>query len=451
MFSKKRKDISSLHVPHNKNTAGCTPVAMACPKEVLLPMNMHYGAAAIPVVEVGDYVRVGQLIAKEDETSISSPVHATISGTVVEIGPLALPGGKETTAIRIESDGKMELDPSVQPPKYPENLDEFLELCRLSGVVGLGGAAFPVWKKLDAARTAEIDTVLVNGAECEPYITSDHRMMLDHSDLVADGMYMMKQFIGCKKCVICIESNKADAIALLREKFAGDDSMEVRELNTVYPQGAKQVLLYNVTGKVTMQGQRMANLGVLIINVSSLAKVAYYIRTGMPLVDRIVTVDGSAVAEPKNLIVPIGTRVSALLEEVGTKAEPGKVLIGGPMLGRAVGTLEDPIVKATSAILAMNKKDAKLSEPSACIHCGRCVAVCPMGVDPTTINKATLQEEADPKTRYEILIKAGTRQCIECACCSYVCPAHRPLMEVNKQGYAFARGYEKAQKGGVKA
>ena len=438
-----KKDLSSLHVPHNKHTAGCTPVPMTTPKEVLLPMNMHSGAPAVPTVSVGDHVYVGQLIAQEDG-NISAPVHATVSGTVVEIAPVQQAGGRAVTAIRIESDGKMEVDPSIVPPAKPKDLAEFLATVRASGVVGLGGAAFPVWKKLAAAETNQIDTVLINGAECEPYITSDHRMMLDHSDLLKKGVELMKEYLKAKKCVICIEKNKADAIAKLKEVFAGDDAVEIRELKTIYPQGAKQVLLYNVTGKVVKGGQRLASLGVIIINVSSLSKVAHYMETGMPLVDRIVTVDGSAVKEPKNLIVPIGTRVSDLLDEVGIASEPGKVLIGGPMLGKAVATLDDPIIKATSAILAFNQKDALDLQPSACIRCGRCLAVCPASLDPSAIGKAMRMEDGDDKAA--ALTKSGARQCIECACCSYVCPAHRPIMENNKKAYQWLRSYERAKK-----
>ena len=438
----KRKNISSLHVPHNKHTDGCVPAAIACPKEVVLPMSMHSGAPANPIVKVGDYVRVGQLIAEEGGP-ISAPVHATISGTVAEIAPIKLFGGREVNAIRIESDGKMEVDPSVQPPAHPKDLQEFLETVRASGVVGLGGAAFPVWKKLAAAERNEIDTVLINAAECEPYITSDHRMMLDHTELLVKGIELMKEFLKAKKCVICIENNKADAMEKLKGIFAGDDRVEICELPTIYPQGAKQVLLYNVTGKVVKGGQRLASLGVIIINVSSLSKVAHYFLTGMPLVDRIVTVDGSAVAEAKNLIVPVGTRVSALLEETGLKTEPGKVLIGGPMLGRAVGTTDDPIVKATSAILAFDEEDAVLPEESPCIRCGRCVSICPASLNPDAIARAMDIEDEDEKA--EALTKAGARQCIECACCSYVCPANRPILENNLKAMNFLWAYNKAK------
>lgn len=436
-----RKNISTLKLHHHKHTAACQSVSVQPPKEVLLPMTMHSGKPAVPVVSVGDYVRVGQLIATADE-GISCPVHATVSGTVTAIEPFEQTDGKSLHCIRIESDGKMERDPELKAPVIT-NLDEFLSAARDSGVVGLGGAAFPVWKKLDAVRNNKIHTVLINGAECEPYITSDHRMMVEHSDLLAKGVELLRKWMQAERFVICIEDNKKDAIDLLSRVFADDDSVEIRVLPSIYPQGAKQVLLYNVTGQVVKGGQRLASLGVIIINVSSLSKLALYMEEGMPLVDRIVTVDGSAMKEPKNLVVPIGTPVDYIIEQAGGLAcEAGKVLIGGPMLGRAVSALNEPIQKATNAILVMNEREALLSDPTPCIRCGRCVTNCPVSLNPAGLAKAMEQENEDE--RFAQLQAFSVGQCIECACCSYVCPAHKPLMELNKQGKSFVRKYKAA-------
>jgi len=437
-----KKNISSLHVPHNKNTAGSTPVWVSAPEEVVLPMNMQSGHDAEPVVSVGDHVYLGQLVARE-EGRASSPVHASVSGTVTEIAPISVAGGEKTMAIRIKNDGKMERDPQMKAPTVT-NLDEFLEAVRESGVVGLGGAAFPVWAKLDAVRRNEIETILVNGAECEPYITSDHRMMVDRSDLVVKGVKLMQEFMKVPRVVIAIENNKQDAIDKLSGLFQDDPGVEIYPLETVYPQGAKQVLLYNVTGKVVKGGQRMAALGVLIINVSSVAKLADYIETGMPLVDRIVTVDGSAVREPKNLIVPIGTSIRHLLKDVEMKAEPGKVLIGGPMLGHAITELDSPVIKATNAILAFEEKDSVSLEPTPCIRCGRCMANCPVGLNVVGIERAMAKKDEDE--RAEALTKLGLKQCIECACCSYVCPAHRPVLARNLEAKKFLRNYNARKK-----
>ena len=441
-----RKSISSLKLPHYKSTASCAAVRIPVPKEVLLPMNMHSGQAAEPVVQPGDHVCVGQLIAREEGRN-SAPVHASVSGTVKAIEPYAV-GGRKTTAIRIESDGKMEKYPDLPIPQ-PANLDEFLQCVRASGVVGLGGAAFPVWAKLAAAQKGHIGTVLINGAECEPFITSDHRTMLECGDLIQKGIELLKQFMGSEEYIIGIEKNKPDAIEQLTERFRDDPAVKVMPLSSVYPQGAKQVLLYNATGKVVGPGQRLASLGVIIINVTSLVKVAEYFVTGMPLVERIVTVDGSAVREPKNLLVPIGASVRDLVEACGgLKEEPGKILFGGAMMGKTIDTLDASILKATNAVVIMNRKDAERTAPSPCIHCGRCVAVCPLGLNPTAFARA--MELEDEEQRAMILQKEQVSLCMECGCCSYVCPAHRPLAENNSAARRFIRGWESAKKEGGK-
>ena len=438
-----KKKLSALKVPHNKHTAGIPSVRVAPPKEVLLPMSMHAGAPSVPVVAVGDYVRVGQEIGRADGR-FGCPVHATVSGTVTAIGPYQQADGSTVTVIRIESDGKMEQDPNLKKPEV-HDLDEFLAAIQSSGIVGLGGAAFPLWGKLDAVRRNKIDTVLINGAECEPYITSDHRTMVEHSDLVVKGVAVLKEWVKAERFVIGIENNKPDAIAEMKRVFADDPAVEVMELKSIYPQGAKQVLLYNVTGKVVKGGQRLASLGVIIINITTLAKMAQFMEDGTPLIDRCVTVDGSAVAEPKNIVVPVGTPMKYLIEQAGgLSTEPGKILIGGPMLGVAVQSLEEPIQKATNAVLAFNQKESRLFETTDCIHCGRCVANCPVSLNPTAFDKAMRMEDED--ARAALLKAESLKQCIECACCSYVCPAHRPLMETNKQAKRFLRKYDAAKK-----
>ena len=445
-----KKNISTLHLPHNKHTAGCEPEQIAAPKEVLLPMDMHSGGLAVPVVSVGEYVRVGQLIAKEDGR-FSSPVHATVSGTVAEIMTISRPGGKEVQAIRIENDGKMEIDPSVKAPVI-NNCDEFLQAIRESGVVGLGGAAFPTWAKLNEMRNEEytVDTVLVNAAECEPYITSDHRMMIDHPELIVKGVEYMRQYMNeylkDARFVICIEKNKPDAIAKMKEVFAGKDYVEIQELKAIYPQGAKQVMLYNATGRVSIAGKRFPYFHAIFINVSSLAKVAEYLSTGMPLVERIVTVDGPAVKEPKNLIAPIGTRISELLKVTGLKSEAGKVVVGGPMNGNAVCSVDDPIVKVSNCVLVFDEKNSVLPEPSSCIHCGRCINKCPIKINVPAVEDALRVK--DEAKREKLLIETGVRQCVDCGCCSYVCPAHRHLLATNQEAKWWLKDY--ARKGGNK-
>lgn len=444
-----KKSISSLRLPHYKDTAGMAAVRVAPPDEVLLPMNMHSGQAAEPIVAVGGHVKLGQLIAREEGRN-SCPVHASISGRVKSIEEYESEPGRKAKAILIESDGKMELDQSVQPPEV-HDLDSFLLAVRQSGVVGLGGAAFPLWAKLDAIRKGPIKTVLINGAECEPYITSDHRTMLDNSHMIVKGVELLKEYLHSEEFILGIEDNKKDAIEKMRQAFAGDPAVTVKPLKSVYPQGAKQVLLYNAAGLVVGEGQRLASLGYIIINVTTLEKMAEYITTGMPLVERCITVDGSAVREPKNLLVPVGTRLSHLIDCCGgLKAEPGKVILGGPMMGKTAYSMEQPVVKATNAIVVMDKKDSLALEPTACIHCGRCVENCPLNLNPTAYAHALDIE--DRAERYALLDREKLGLCMECGCCSYVCPARRPLVENNRDCKSFVRRYkaELAEKEGSK-
>ena len=439
-------------MPHNKNTVGLVPVRIETPAEVVLPMNItsHAMNAAKPAVSVGDYVRVGQVVATE-EGRFSTFIHAPISGTVTSIAPIKFSSEREVVAITIESDGKMELSPDIKKPEF-NTCEEFLQAVNNGGIVGLGGAAFPTWAKFNEATNPDykVDTVLINAAECEPYITSDHRMMLEHPDWIADGIeYMRKymaEYLGDATFKICIEKNKPDAIELLKKTFADKDYVVIHELNAIYPQGAKQVMLYNATGRVAVAGKRFPSFGALIINVSTIAKMAEYLNTGMPLIERIVTVDGPAVAEPKMLIAPVGTRVSEILKYVKLKdgVELGKVVIGGPMNGTAIYSIDAPLTKVANAVLLFSEKDAVLPEPSACINCGRCMEKCPVNITVAEVDRALKLKDDDRKAK--ILLNSGVRQCVDCACCSYVCPANRPLLQINWEAKAFLKKYAAAQK-----
>ena len=423
-----KKKISAVHVPHCKSTQDMHSVRIAPPDSVTIPMSMHSGVPAVPVVQKGDHVYIGQLIAKEGEGRVSSPIHASVSGTVSEVSE---------KSISIKSDGKMEKDPEMKAPKL-DTLDDFLDGCRKSGIVGLGGAAYPLHGNWEAVRKNKIDTVLINGAECEPYCTADNRTMVEDADHIKSGIEILKKFVGAKEYIIGIEANKPEAISHLTEVFKDDSSVEVKTLESVYPQGAKQVLLWNATGKVVAAGQRLASLGVIITNVTTLAKMALYFETGMPLVDKCVSVDGSAVKNPSNIIVPIGTSFGYCLEACGGfKEEPRKVIEGGPMMGRTVASLDEPVVKATNGIVAMGEKEAILSEPSPCIHCGRCVEACPLNLNPVAFAKALSMEDEDEKEA--LLKREDVAQCMECGCCAFVCPAHRPLVANNREDKRFMR------------
>lgn len=427
-----KRKISAVHVPHCKATQNMHSEIVAPPESVTLPMSMHSGVPAVPVVSVGDHVYLGQLIAKEGEGRVSSPIHASVSGTVSAVSE---------KSVSIKSDGKMEKDPEMKAPKL-ETLDDFLDGCRRSGIVGLGGAAYPLHGKWEALRKNKIETILINGAECEPYCTADNRTMVEDAEHIKQGIEILKRFAGSKEYVIGIEENKPEAIAHLTEVFKDDPAVIVKPLKSVYPQGAKQVLLWNATGKVVVAGQRLASLGVIITNVTTLAKMARFFETGMPLVDKCISVDGSAVKNPKNIIVPIGTSMEYCFEQCGGfKTQPGRVLDGGPMMGRAVASLDEPVVKATSALVAMDLKDSVVIEPTACLHCGKCVEACPLNLNPVEFARALDIDDEDE--REAILKKEYVAQCMECGCCAYVCPAHRPLVANNRAGKKFMRGRRK--------
>ena len=443
MFQKK---MSAIKVPHHKNAAGIATEIMTPPDEVLLPLktSSHGIASNVPLVQPGDHVYLGQLVAGENGKG-TAVIHAPVSGTVVSIDDPVFTTNGTGSGIRIKSDGKMEPDPSITVPQV-NTLDDFLAALRQSGIVGLGGAAYPLWAKLDAIRKGPIKTVLVNGAECEPFITSDHRTMLDNTDLIVKGVEILREYLKSEEFIIGIEENKPDAIDKLRNAFADMPYVNVKPLKSVYPQGAKQLLLYNGAGLVVKEGQRLAALGCIIINITTLTKMAEFVTTGMPLVERCLTVDGSAVKEPKNLIVPVGTPVRYLLEQCGgAKAPVGKLIFGGPMMGKTGYSLDQPIVKASNAVVLLSEKDAKALEPTDCIHCGRCDDTCPLGLNPKEDTRV-LEEVDDADEQYRILEKEHILTCMECGCCSYVCPAHRPLVENNRKAKGIVKKVRAAQK-----
>ncbi len=431
--------LGKTHIPHNKNTADMAPIKMPIPEEVLLPMSQHIGAPATPIVKVGDEVKVGQLIA-EASGAVSSPVHASVSGKVVKIENYLLSDGREVPAVRIASDGLMTVSEEVKPPVV-NDLDEFILAVRNSGLVGLGGAGFPSAVKLGAAKSGNIHTVVINAAECEPYITSDTRTMLDKPELVFEGIGILAKFIpSIEKFIFGIEKNKPACIEEIARIFRDDAKVSVMPLPTLYPQGAEKVLIYNTTGLVVPEGKLPADIGVLVINVTSLAVLARYMTTGMPLVDKCLTVDGSAVKEPKNIVVPLGTAISDVLAFAGVELDGAcKVLFGGPMMGVAASSVSEPISKRNNALTVLNSEDSKEREATACIHCGRCVSACPMKLNPATFSKALSLSVDDKIAKLE---EYSINLCMECGCCSFVCPANRPLVQNNRLAKAAVRDYK---------
>jgi len=433
------RKLGGVSAPHLKNTAKCAPELIPVSAEVILPMAMHAGTPANPVVAVGDYVQVGQLIG-EAAGSVSSPVHASVSGTVKSIDHLDSITGEKAVSITITSDGKQTPWEGITPPQVT-NVTEFIEAVKNSGVVGLGGAGYPTAPKLTLKDYSKLDYILVNGAECEPYITSDTRTMIDAAEYVWEGVLLMKEYLHPKNIIICIEDNKPEPIKKMRELSAGVEGVSVRVLPSQYPQGERKVLVYNVTGRIVPEGGRLPDVGCIVVNCTTVATFAKYIKTGIPLVAKCVTVDGSAVKTPKNVIAPIGTPVRCLFDYCGgLKDDVKKVTLGGPMMGVAIPDLDIPIVKITNAVLALSAKDAEPPEPTACIKCGRCISACPMNLMPPHI------ENAFELKKTELLKQFKVNMCAECSCCAFTCPAKRPLAQVLILAKNVLWEYEKAAK-----
>lgn len=403
-----------------------------------------YWRAAKPVVKVGDYVKTGQLIG-EPGGFVSAPIYASVSGTVKKIGEMLGSNGRMMQTIEIESDGLDARWEGIQPPKL-ETMQDFLDAVRASGLVGLGGAGFPTVVKLTVKNLDQIKCVIINGAECEPYITSDTRAMIDYSFDVIAGCRLLQKFLKVPRIVFGIEDNKPECIERYRELVSHEQNMEVMSLKAMYPQGGEKVLIYHVTGEKVPEGKLPLDVGAVVLNCTTISSIARYCRTGLPLVKKCVTVDGSAVKNPMNVLVPIGMRMKDVFEATGGfKEEPKMVLYGGPMMGIAVPDLEQPILKNTNAILAFGEAEATPPEPTACIKCGKCIAHCPLSLMPCEM------ETAYKKGNIERLMHLKVNLCMECGCCSFICPAHRPLVQTNKLAKAQVMAYKNALKAKAEA
>lgn len=425
-------------VPHHKNTWDIPSSTMPPPEKVILPMQQHIGVPCIPTVKKGDHVYVGTVVGDSD-AYVSVPVHASVSGTVTEITQVMLTGGQMTQAVVVGSDGKMEKDPAIAPPPPITTKEELAKAARAAGLVGLGGAGFPAHVKLNVPEGKTIDTLLVNVAECEPYVTSDHREALENGRNVLEGVYHVKEILGVQRVIIAVEDNKPDVIQKLSE-IADDpkrdplDQVRVLPLKSRYPQGAEKVLVQACTGRKVPAGKLPADVGCLVMNIGSISFLASYMRTGMPLTLKRVTLDGSAIAHPQNVIVPVGTPIKDVVAFCGGyKAEPKKLIMGGPMMGVAITSDELPILKQNNAILAFDQREAQLRQPTACIRCGRCVAACPMHLMPTKLEQAVERQDVEALQSLDIMT------CMECGCCSFSCPAGRRLVQAIRLGKNYVR------------
>lgn len=394
------------------------------PKFVSIPLSQHIGSNAKSLVKPGDIVDKGQMIANNEEAGLSCPVHSSVSGKVISIESGILQNGVKTDYIKIENDFENRLHISIKPFNKKINetsTDEIIEVIKNAGISGLGGAMFPTYAKIQSARD-KVSALIVNCAECEPYITSNHRLMLEQPQMIINGMKILLKALGLKVGYIAIEDNKLNAADAITEAAAKSKMVEVKILKTKYPQGDERQLIYALTGKEVPSGKLPMDVGCIVFNPETCSAVCNAFIRGMPLIERIVTVDGDCIITPKNLRVPIGTPASALLEYCGLKKEPKKIIKGGPMMGIAAFDIHTPVIKGTSAVLAFSEKKADIRD-SACIHCGKCVNGCPMNLMPLYLAMFAQKDDIAMCEKYDVF------SCVECGCCTYICPASVPIVQ----------------------
>jgi electron transport complex protein RnfC len=435
----KHKPISKIrggaHVPHTKVTAEGGSVRMPAPPTVVLPLQQHIGAPCTPLVKVGDIVYVGQVIADTD-AFVAAPIHATVSGKVKSISPYLLANGDSVEAIQIENDGLDTLYPNISIPTI-NNPNDFLQAVRQSGMVGIGGAGFPLHGKLAVKKEIKVDTLIINGAECEPYITTDYREMMENSTHILDGIERIMEYVGIPSCLIGIEANKPKAVTLLTNMIKErnmEKRVQVVELPTLYPHGAEKMLIWTLTGRTVPLGGLPSEANAIVLNISSVSILNYYLTTGIPLVRKRITVDGSAILWPQNLFVPIGTSIQEIIKFCGNFIqEPEKIILGGPMMGLSLYNIAGPLMKQNNAILCLTKEEMYAPENAPCIRCGRCVSVCPMSLLPTFVERYGKEGNVD------MLKKLCVNGCMECGSCAYACPAKRPLVQYLRHGKLLLR------------
>ena len=422
----KRTFKGGIHPYEGKELTENKPVTEYLPKgDLVFPLSQHIGAPAKPVVKKGDPVLAGQLIA-EAGGFVSANIHSSVSGTVKAIEPRLTSAGNKVNSIVIENDGEFKSVEYKGNDTPVSELDKgvILDAIKQAGIVGMGGAGFPTHVKLSPKEPEKIDTIIVNASECEPYLTSDYRRLIEQGDSVIEGLRLALAIFPGAKGIIAIEDNKPEAIRLLTEKLAGDDKIAVHSMKTKYPEGAERQLIYANTGRYINSKMLPADAGCIVHNVDTVFAICEAVRKGKPLIERIVTVTGDAINNPGNFRVLVGTSYQELIEAAGGfKTTPEKIISGGPMMGKAIYTTELPATKGSSAILCLTKDEVQEYEPSACIRCGRCISVCPGRVRPELL--CNLAERGD----IEGFLAHEGMECCECGCCSYVCPAKRHLTQ----------------------
>ena len=435
---KKLLSSEGTRVPHHKETANFPTEQLPMPEKIIMPMSQHVGAPCTPCVAKGDQVYVGTMIGKL-EGGMGMPIFSSVSGIVEKVQKLLHKTGKEDELVYIIPDGLQTPDPAIKPPVVTD-YESFIDALSMSGIVGLGGAGFPTDKKIQPKNLAEIDTLLINGAECEPYLTTDNREMVECSDSILYGIHACLQFLGIPQAKICIEDNKPEAISILKEKTADDPKVSICVLESRYPQGAQNILIHNATGRVVARGARHTSVGVIMLNVTTVSSIGKFLKTGMPLVSKRLTVAGDAIKNPKNLEVPIGTPMRDAIKYCGLNEEPAKIIVGGPMMGNAQMDDIYPITRQNNGLLVLTKKSAPKPAVTACIRCGKCVNSCPVGLTPLLILDAYQNHDAAALDKYMADL------CISCGTCSYVCPAKRPLTQYTTLAKTFLKNQKRGSR-----
>ncbi len=425
-----------VHPPDRKELTGHLPIRrMPYPDELVLPLRQHAGRPARSLVRVGDRVERGDKIAEADGY-VSVPIHASAAGTVTAIGLWPHPDGSMADAIRLRVEP---FSPQIPRPRLVprwEGLsrEEVVRAVQAAGVVGLGGAAFPTHVKLLPPEGVSIELLVVNGAECEPYLTTDHRIMVEHPGRVHFGIRVMLQTLGARRAVIGVERNKPDAVAALREARPRDLDVEILPLTVKYPQGAEKMLIRAVTGREVPSGKLPAHVGTVVQNVGSIATIAEVFETGLPLLERVVTVTGPALSRPANLVVPVGAKLRDVFAACGgLTAEVSEVVVGGPMMGVAQPDLDAPVIKGTTGIVALTARESRPRRVYPCISCGHCLDACPVFLNPSLLGML------GQAGRYDEMAQAHLADCMLCGACSYVCPSNIPLSQLFALGKAALR------------
>lgn len=435
---KRPVELRGIHIPHNKLTAEMPTTVMPLPKQIVLPMQQHVGAACVPQVKRRTHVEVGQLVGHSD-ARMTCDIFSPVSGIVRDIRQMHYSDGRSDEALVIEPDGEQTVHESVVKPEVSDYAS-LVQAVKRSGIVGLGGAGFPAWLKMDADLST-IDTWLVNAAECEPYLSTDYREMIERPDTILEGIKTCLDLSGIPRSLICIEDNKPKAIELLRELSADDPRIDVFVLPARYPQGASRVILRNVTGRSVPRGGHLTDVGALLFNVTTMSEIGRFLRTGMPLTKRRLTVMGDAIARPQNLEVLVGTPISEILEYCGCAPGPRKVIIGGPMMGTTQVELDVPIVRQNCGLLAFGVNGPVVPRQTACIKCSRCIDHCPIRLSPIDIHKAYVARDV------AALDRLMADLCVECGTCSYVCPSKQPLVQSTHLARAMLRAEQRKAKG----